>query len=76
MPVEQKTATSVPVNQERSRILMQTAGLTPTSTEPGVGPWGDQGDRLGFYCWNDMEDAGHPDTDWFRYEYDGPRSGG
>ncbi len=55
---------------------MQTAGLTPTSTEPGVGPWGDQGDRLGFYCWNDMEDAGHPDTDWFRYEYDGPRSGG
>jgi beta-xylosidase len=31
------------------------------------------GDRLGFFCWNDQEDAGYLDVDWFRYDYDGPK---
>jgi beta-xylosidase len=36
------------------------------------GTW--TGDRLGFFCWNDREAAGHLDIDWFHYDYDGPKS--
>jgi beta-xylosidase len=33
------------------------------------------GDRLGFFCWNDLEPKGHVDIDWFHYDYDGPKGG-
>jgi hypothetical protein len=36
------------------------------------GKW--TGDRLGFFCWNDREDSGHIDIDYFHYEYDGPKA--
>ncbi|WP_342804418.1 glycoside hydrolase 43 family protein [Alteromonas sp. M12] len=35
------------------------------------GKW--TGDRLGFFSWNENEDAGHIDVDWFKYDYDGPK---
>jgi beta-xylosidase len=35
------------------------------------GRW--RGDRLGFYCWNDIRSAGHIDIDYFHYDYDGPK---
>ena len=38
------------------------------------GRW--RGDRIGFFCWNDREDAGHLDVDHFRYDYDGPKPAG
>jgi len=28
------------------------------------------GDRLGFCCWNDIEDVGYVDIDWFKYDYE------
>jgi beta-xylosidase len=28
------------------------------------------GDRLGFFCWNDLDDAGYVDVDWFHYDYE------
>ncbi|WP_159020655.1 glycoside hydrolase 43 family protein [Algibacter sp. L3A6] len=31
------------------------------------------GDRLGFFCWNDKEEQGVIDVDWFTYDYDGPK---
>jgi hypothetical protein len=34
------------------------------------GKW--TGDRLGFFCWNEKEEKGSIDVDWFKYEYDGP----
>ena len=36
--------------------------------ELGFGRW--TGDRLGFFCWNEIEEAGYVDIDWFRYEYE------
>ena len=36
------------------------------------GSW--TGDRLGFFCWNDKEEIGSIDVDWFTYDYDGPKS--
>jgi len=35
------------------------------------GKW--TGDRLGFFCWNDKEEKGWMDVDWFKYDYDGPK---
>ncbi|MFY0653938.1 MAG: glycoside hydrolase 43 family protein [Cyclobacteriaceae bacterium] len=35
------------------------------------GKW--TGDRLGFFSWNEKEEVGHIDVDWFRYDYDGPK---
>lgn len=35
------------------------------------GRW--RGDRLGFYCWNDISPVGHIDVDYFHYDYDGPK---
>ena len=35
------------------------------------GKW--TGDRLGFFCWNEKEEKGYIDVDWFRYDYDGPK---
>lgn len=35
------------------------------------GKW--TGDRLGFFCWNEKEEKGHVDVDWFTYDYDGPK---
>ncbi len=35
------------------------------------GQW--TGDRLGFFCWNQMQEKGHLDVDWCAYEYDGPK---
>ncbi|WP_204274600.1 glycoside hydrolase family 43 protein [Vibrio astriarenae] len=32
------------------------------------------GDRLGFFTWNDLQDDGHIDIEWFKYNYDGPKS--
>ena len=32
------------------------------------------GDRLGFFCWNEKEEKGHIDIDWFNYDYDGPKA--
>ena len=31
------------------------------------------GDRLGFFSWNEIEEEGYIDVDWFRYDYDGPK---
>ena len=31
------------------------------------------GDRLGFFCWNEEEEGGLVDVDWFHYDYDGPK---
>jgi hypothetical protein len=33
------------------------------------------GDRIGFFCWNDHDERGHLDVNWFRYDYDGPKAG-
>ena len=35
------------------------------------GRW--RGDRLGFYSWNEKNNKGQIDIDWFRYEYNGPK---
>lgn len=35
------------------------------------GKW--TGDRLGFFCWNEFEEKGSIDVDWFKYDYDGPK---
>ncbi|WP_052260614.1 glycoside hydrolase 43 family protein [Photobacterium gaetbulicola] len=32
------------------------------------------GDRLGFFTWNEVKDDGHIDIEWFKYNYDGPKS--
>lgn len=34
----------------------------------GFGRW--TGDRYGFCCWNDLEDSGYVDIDWFHYTYE------
>lgn len=36
------------------------------------GKW--TGDRLGFFCWNEKEEKGFVDIDWFTYDYDGPKA--
>jgi beta-xylosidase len=36
------------------------------------GKW--TGDRLGFFCWNEIEEKGFVDVDWYSYDYDGPKS--
>lgn len=36
------------------------------------GKW--TGDRLGFFTWNEKQDAGYIDVDWFTYNYDGPKA--
>lgn len=36
------------------------------------GKW--TGDRLGFFCWNEKDDKGYIDVDWFIYDYDGPKA--
>ena len=36
------------------------------------GKW--SGDRLGFFCWNEMEEEGQLDVDYFHYDYDGPKA--
>ncbi|WP_396600645.1 glycoside hydrolase 43 family protein [Algibacter sp. R77976] len=36
------------------------------------GKW--TGDRLGFFSWNEKQDAGYIDVDWFTYDYDGPKA--
>jgi len=37
------------------------------------GQW--TGDRLGLFCWNDLQPEGYIDVDWFHYDYDGPKAG-
>jgi beta-xylosidase len=32
------------------------------------------GDRLGFFCWNELNEQGHLDIDFFHYDYDGPKA--
>ena len=32
------------------------------------------GDRLGFFCWNEQEEKGAIDIDFFTYAYDGPKA--
>lgn len=34
------------------------------------GHW--RGDRIGFYCWNDLKAGGHVDIDCFHYDFEGP----
>lgn len=36
------------------------------------GSW--TGDRLGFFCWNEKEEQGYLDVDFFHYDYDGPKA--
>jgi beta-xylosidase len=36
------------------------------------GKW--TGDRLGFFCWNEKDEKGSIDVDWFSYDYDGPKA--
>ncbi len=36
------------------------------------GSW--TGDRLGFFCWNELKETGYIDVDYFHYDYDGPKS--
>lgn len=46
------------------------AGFGPPFTVQ-FGRW--TGDRLGFFCWNELAETGHLDIDFFRYDYDGPK---
>jgi len=32
------------------------------------------GNRLGFFCWNDVDETGRLDVDCFHYDYDGPKA--
>ncbi|WP_018474124.1 glycoside hydrolase family 43 protein [Echinicola pacifica] len=32
------------------------------------------GDRLGFFCWNEKDEQGYIDIDYFSYDYDGPKA--
>jgi beta-xylosidase len=36
------------------------------------GKW--TGDRLGFFCWNDVVEEGFIDIDYFKYNFDGPKN--
>ena len=60
---------------DRARFAYSTDGEAYVDFGPvftiKFGKW--MGDRLGFFCWNDKEEAGHMDIDWFRYDYDGPK---
>ncbi|WP_084883642.1 glycoside hydrolase 43 family protein [Vibrio sp. qd031] len=31
------------------------------------------GDRLGFFTWNEKDENGYLDVEWFKYQYDGPK---
>jgi hypothetical protein len=34
-----------------------------------TGKWGDQGDNIGVYCYNNESETGFLDVDWFHYEF-------
>ena len=61
---------------DQARFFYSTDGETFSAFGPTFtlkfGRW--TGDRLGFFCWNEKEEAGHLDVDFFRYDYDGPRA--
>ena len=61
--------------RDQARFAYSTDGREYTDIEPvftiKFGKW--TGDRLGFFCWNDKEETGYLDVDWFHYDYDGPK---
>jgi len=61
---------------DRAQYEFSTDGKTFTRFGPEFtlrfGKW--TGDRLGFFCWNDKEESGHIDVDYFHYDYDGPKA--
>ena len=60
---------------EQARYFYSTDGVRFEEFGPTFklefGMW--TGDRLGFFCWNELDAVGHIDVDFFRYVYDGPR---
>ncbi|MHB8899880.1 MAG: beta-xylosidase family glycoside hydrolase, partial [Thermoguttaceae bacterium] len=62
---------------DQARFAYSTDGQSYTDFGPvftvKFGKW--TGDRLGLFCWNEKEESGYLDVDWFRYEYDGPKGG-
>ena len=63
-------------NIDQATYEYSTDGKTFKSFGPtftiAFGKW--TGDRLGFFSWNEKEDAGYIDVDWFTYDYDGPKA--
>ena len=61
---------------DQAHFAYSTDGRTYTRFGPAFtltfGQW--MGDRLGYFCWNDSEAAGHIDIDYFHYDYDGPKT--
>ena len=61
---------------DQAHFACSSDGRTYTRFGPaftlGFGQW--MGDRLGFFCWNDREAAGHIDINYFHYAYDGPKA--
>jgi beta-xylosidase len=59
---------------DRARFAYSLDGQTFTDFGPvftiKFGKW--TGDRLGFFCWNDIEESGSVDVDFFHYSHDGP----
>ncbi len=64
------------IDGDRARFSWSLGGNEWATLGPSFrltfGQW--RGDRIGFCCWNEKNDGGHVDIDWFRYEHDGPRS--
>jgi beta-xylosidase len=62
---------------DQARFAYSTDGQTYTDFGNvftiKFGKW--TGDRLGFFCWNDKQETGYLDIDWFHYDYDGPKAG-
>lgn len=62
-------------NGDQARFATSTDGNAFKDFGPmftiRFGKW--TGDRLGLFCWNEKEEAGHIDVDCFHYDYDGPR---
>ncbi|TNJ44983.1 glycoside hydrolase 43 family protein [Tamlana fucoidanivorans] len=63
-------------NSDQATYEYSLNGKTFTKFGPtftiAFGKW--TGDRLGFFSWNEKEDAGYIDVDWFTYDYDGPKA--
>jgi beta-xylosidase len=60
---------------DKARFFFSTDGSTYQAFGPDFtikfGKW--TGDRLGFFCWNDIKAEGHIDIDYFHCDYDGPK---
>lgn len=63
-------------DKDQARFSYSTDGLEFIDFGPEFtiefGMW--MGDRMGFYCWNNKQEDGYLDVDYFIYEYDGPKN--